>query len=139
MRVPTRREMGSLEFDMTPMIDVTFQLIIFFLVASNLAQQEIQIDLTLPEAASGRQSDEDQTRRVTVNVLADGQIMLGSQPVEPGELSRRIEYEARQGSQELELRIRSDRQVPYRFVEPIMTASAKSGVWKVTFAVTKKE
>ena len=38
---------------MTPMIDVTFLLIIFFLVSSHLAQQELQVDLELPAAASG--------------------------------------------------------------------------------------
>ena len=35
----------------------------------------------------------------------------------------------------LEVRIRTDRTVPYREVEPIMRACALEGVWKVTFAV----
>ena len=39
MRTPKYQERGSLEFNMTPMIDVTFQLIIFFLVSSRMAQQ----------------------------------------------------------------------------------------------------
>ena len=38
-----------------------------------------------------------------------------------------------------EVRIRSDRSVPYRFVEPVMIACARAGAWNVTFAVIRKE
>ncbi len=38
---------------MTPMIDVTFLLIIFFLVSSHLAKQENFLKLDLPTAAAG--------------------------------------------------------------------------------------
>ena len=52
-----------------------------------------------------------------------------------------IEYEARQSQDpqqnRLEVRIRSDRTVPYRIVEPLMVACARSGVWRVTFAVVE--
>ena len=37
----------------------------------------------------------------------------------------------------LEVRIRSDRNVPYRVVEPVLLACARSGVWNVTFAVIR--
>ncbi len=139
MRLPKRRELGTLEFNMTPMIDVTFQLIIFFLVANNMLNQENQVPVSLPKAASGRQPSDELARHVTINILADGQLLLGSQPVDVAELGRRIDFEAGQKGAELEVRIRSDRDVPYRFVEPSMTACAKSGVWKVMFAVTHKE
>ena len=52
MRVPSNLARGSLGFSMTPMIDVVFLLIIFFLVSSHLAQQEVQLDLDLPAKAS---------------------------------------------------------------------------------------
>ena len=143
MRLPKAKDRGSLEFNMTPMIDVTFLLIIFFLLSSHLAQQEIQAELDLPAAASGKPSKEDDaTRRITVNVLADGRMLLGSQEVGADELTRRIEFEGRQHQskgQELEVRIRCARQAPYHFVEPIMLACARNGVSKVTFAVVHKE
>ena len=53
MRLPKYQDRGSLEFNMTPMIDVTFQLIIFFLVSSHLAQQEIQVDVDLVSVGDG--------------------------------------------------------------------------------------
>jgi len=59
MRVVSNLSRGSLGFNMTPMIDVVFLLIIFFLVSSHLAQQETQLELDLPEATSGTRPTED--------------------------------------------------------------------------------
>ena len=142
MRVPSNLARGSLGFNMTPMIDVVFLLIIFFLVSSHLAQQEVQLDLDLPGAASGRRPDADELRRVVVNVLAEqqvgGYIMVGGRLMDDQELSRLIAYESRRSGRQLEVRIRSDRTVPYRVIEPVMVACARAGVWRVAFAVVEK-
>jgi len=83
MRAPSNLSRGSLSFNMTPMIDVVFLLIIFFLVSSHLARQETQLELDLPEAASGQRAQEDDVRRVVVNVLGlarpEGRIQVGGQ------------------------------------------------------------
>jgi biopolymer transport protein ExbD len=39
----------------------------------------------------------------------------------------------------LQVRIRSDRSAPYQFVEPIMLACARAGIWDVSFAVYRPE
>ncbi len=77
---------------MTPMIDVVFQLIIFFLVASHLARQETQVEVDLPTAASGHQEDEQpELRRVVVNVLpgigTDGRVQVGGRLLTHSELA----------------------------------------------------
>ena len=135
MRVATNMSRGSVGFNMTPMIDVVFLLIVFFLVSSHLAQQETQLELSLPSAQSGQQSVEDETRRIIVNVLPFGQIMVGGKTLEPNELTKLIGYESRRTERHLEVRIRSDRKVPYGLIKPILVDCARSGVWKVTFAV----
>ena len=142
MRVPTSASRGSLGFNMTPMIDVVFLLLIFFLVSSHLAQQEVQLELDLPEAGSGQRPTQEQARRVVVNVLPQarpaGRIMVGGRLLQGGELAELIRYESRRVGRQLEVRIRADRKVPYRVVEPVMVACAEAGVWKVTFAVVGK-
>ncbi len=140
MRAPVNVSRGSLGFNMTPMIDVVFLLIIFFLVSSHLAQQETQLELNLPDAASGERPGEEEIRRVVINVLPgpEGHILVGAKVVPPEELEQLIGYESRQTGGKLEVRIRSDRRVPYRMVEPIMIACARAGVWKVTFAVISR-
>jgi len=139
MRVPRNLSPGSVGFNMTPMIDVVFLLIIFFLVSSHLARQEVQLELDLPGAATGHRPDEDEVRRVVVNVLPrvqpEGRIMVGGRLMNADRLARLIGYESHHSRRPLEVRIRSDRRVPYRVIEPIMIACARSGVWNVTFAV----
>ena len=77
--------------------------------------------------------------RVTVNLLADGQVLLGSDPVNVEQLGRRLQYVRQQAGPELEVRLRSDRNVPYRHVEPVLVTCAKNGIWNVTFAVIRTD
>ena len=139
MRVPVNPLRARVGLNMTPMIDVVFLLIIFFLVSSHLAQQEFEGELDLPDAGTGQPVEEDQVRRMVVNVLPeqeDGRrIRVAGRSVDQAELTALIDYESRQSKGRLEVRIRSDRKVPYQVVEPVMVACARAGVWKVTFAV----
>ena len=136
---PPQRHRGTLvRVNMTPMIDVTFLLIIFFLLSSHLAQQETQLELDLPSAASGRQAVDDERPRLSVNVSSDGSVMLGSTETEPQEMGRRLAIERERLGNDLEVRIRADRSVPYSAVEPILLACAEAEIWNVTFAVFKK-
>ncbi len=139
MRLPTALRRRTFGINMTPMIDVVFLLIIFFLVSSHLAQQETQLELDLPEAESGQDLAEAENPRVTVNVTADGTLLLGSTPVAADELESRLRHERQRTGEELEVRIRGDRTVPYRFVEPILLAAARAGIWNMSIAVIRED
>jgi biopolymer transport protein ExbD len=130
---------GTLGFNMTPMIDVVFQLIIFFLVSSHLAKQEVQMELPLPTAQTGQEVLEQNVPRVTVNVLADGTVMLSGRRVSARDLPLRLRERLSDAGPGLQVRIRCDRGAPYRFVEPIMLACARTGIWDVSFAVYRTE
>ena len=138
MRLPAAYRRAKADFNMTPMIDVVFLLIVFFLVSSHLAKQEVQLELDLPSAESGHDSAADDRVRVTVNVLPQGQILLAGTPVGAKELTNRLQFEASRSGHGLEVRIRGDRNVSYRHVEPILLACARASIWNVTFAVTRK-
>jgi biopolymer transport protein ExbD len=138
MRAPRYAARSALSFNMTPMIDIVFLLIIFFIVSSHLARQEIQLELALPLAASGQSAAEDDTRRLTINVMPDEQIQLAGAAITSDELQRKIAFEAQRSGGEIEVRIRSDRNVPYRAVEPILLACARAGVWNVSFVVVER-
>lgn len=139
MRLPTARRRDSLGFNMTPMIDVVFLLIIFFLVSSHLAQQEVQLELNLPTADSGHRPTDESKPRVTINVLPEGRVLLAGHSIAGEELTRRLSNELQTAGSDLEVRIRSDRRVPFQFVEPILIACARAGAWNVTFAVRAEE
>ncbi|MBI1899709.1 MAG: biopolymer transporter ExbD [Planctomycetia bacterium] len=138
MRSPVKRPRASLAFNMTPMIDIVFQLVIFFLVASNMARQEVQEALDLPSAMS-RQPSAEEVERIIVNVLPTGEIEMGGQSLTIDQFRRQIGEARDRLGQDLEVRIRGDRAVPYRMVEPLMIASARSGLWNVAFSVIAPE
>jgi biopolymer transport protein ExbD len=139
MRVPNNLQSGKLGFNMTPMIDVVFLLIIFFLVSSHLAKQEAQMQLPLPAADSGHEADERSAPRLTINVLLDGTLLLSGHKVKANQLQERLQGRLKESGPGLQVRIRSDRGAPYRFVEPIMLACARVGIWDVSFAVYRSE
>jgi biopolymer transport protein ExbD len=138
MRLPNLRQNASFEFNMTPMIDVVFLLIIFFLVSSHLAKQESQKDLPLPTADSG-EKQETATRRLTLNVLRDGELTLAGRQVQRHDLQARLLDAREQEPGELEVRIRSDREVPYGQIAPILRSCVRAGIWDVKFGVFRPE
>jgi biopolymer transport protein ExbD len=138
MQVPSLLRSGEVSFNMTPMIDVVFLLIIFFLVSSHLAKQEAQMELPLPTADSGEEAD-DASRRLTLNVTADGSVVLVGRHIDRAGLQQRLKLTRDEHGDDVEVRIRGDRNVPYRSVSPIMLACARAGIWKVTFGVYRSE
>jgi biopolymer transport protein ExbD len=138
MRLPKNKPRGSLEFNMTPMIDVTFQLIIFFLVSNQMAAQETLVELDLPVAESGDElRDQDAQHRFTINVVSGGDMMVAGDALDVAQLGQRLAAQ-RAKDDKLEVRIRTDRAVEYGRVKPILKECLKNDVWKVTFAVAKK-
>ncbi|HMC11689.1 MAG TPA: biopolymer transporter ExbD, partial [Pirellulaceae bacterium] len=119
MRVPTRAVTSEVGFNMTPMIDVVFQLIIFFLLSSHLAKQETQLPLPLPAADSGKAEAADTRPRLTVNVLADGTLLVANRPIGSDDLVSLLRDRRATHGDELEVRIRGDRSVLYSRVEPV--------------------
>lgn len=139
MRVPSHGRTGELGFNMTPMIDVVFLLIIFFLVSSHLAQREAQMQLPLPEAQSGADVTPTSARRLTLNVLADGSLILAGRPITLAELPQRLAEARTETDHEIEVRIRGDRQVPYQSISPLLLACARAGIGNVSIGVYRPD
>ena len=140
MRVPLSNRRHRLEMNMTPMIDVVFLLIIFFLVSSHLQKQEAHAELDLPTAETGDEYTQTDIRTLTVNISSRQdiyQIAFGSRIISPSNLVSQLQSELRRAKGKLEVRIRVDRTTPYRVVEPILASCAQLDIWNVQFAVIR--
>lgn len=135
MRSPTLRTAGTLGINLTPMIDVVFLLIIFFLFSSHLAQRETSLPMELPTASSTDPTRVEPPHQVLVNLMPEGQILLAGEAVDTEEFVRRLAQDRQRRATAIEVRIRADRHTPYGAVEPLLAACARAGVWQVTFAV----
>ena len=138
MQIPQHKSNRKYGFNMTPMIDVVFLLIIFFLVSSHLAKQESQMDLDLPTASTGQDDLELETPRITINVKSDGSLWLAGRPIAKEQLKQTfLDAKAKQG-EEIEVRIRGSLAAPYSTVEPIMLACAGARISNVKYAVYRE-
>ena len=122
---------------MTPMIDVVFLLIIFFLVSSHMAQQENHMPLDLP-TASTHQRDDLLSKRMTINISHGGQIQIGTATVEPERVARLLVKHQSMHDGSAAVRIRTDKAVAYGIVEPLLRDIASAGIVDITFAVRQE-
>ncbi|MEC8557583.1 MAG: biopolymer transporter ExbD [Planctomycetota bacterium] len=134
MRSPQLLDSGTATINMTPMIDVVFLLIIFFLVSSHLAKQENSLALDLPEAVSGLDEDSERTN-VVVNVLEDGSFQIGGSLVNETGLLSAFQSRVASSQEPLRLKIRTDRKVTYRAIEPILRQATLAGIVDIVFSV----
>ncbi len=139
MRIPTRERKRGLSFNITPLIDIVFLLIIFFLAASHLVRSELQEKVELPEATQAKDDDARVPRRLVLTVKADKTMLVAGKPIDLQHIEQMI-LSGQQSSddREFEIRIRSDQRVPFSAIKPIMLACARAGVTKVGFAVLPK-
>jgi len=67
----------DLQINMTPMIDMVFLLLIFFLAAASFAKQERHVDIHLP-SSSGSKALSEPSKQLVINILQDGGIDVAS-------------------------------------------------------------
>lgn len=134
MRIPNYRGSKGVNINMTPMIDVTFLLIIFFLVSSHLAKQENFLKLDLPTAAAGS-IDFSDAPTITVQVLSTGTYQVASQEIPLEQIRRAILTRMRIEGRPLRIRIRTDRTTEYRHIAALLKLCSLTGNTDVVFAV----
>ncbi len=123
---------------MTPMIDVVFLLIIFFLVSSHLARQENRLPLELPVAATFDPTDPDRAP-LTISIDGSGQWLVGGNVVDREALKSALaEHYAKMGT-DASVRIRSEGTIQYRFVQPVLRHAALAGITDASIAVRQTE
>ncbi|MFT7668472.1 MAG: biopolymer transport protein ExbD [Planctomycetota bacterium] len=143
------------EMDMTPMIDIVFLLIIFFMVITDLTQQDLEdLELAVATNAVADRPDPDEFRPV-VNIKVDGSIWV----------KRRIYFDPENPDDYKELRsflsdvavkmkrdptdpmkfpdepllVRADMNTPFKYVQKVMEQCGYKGVqiWKVQLAAAE--
>ncbi|MBK7404761.1 MAG: biopolymer transporter ExbD [Phycisphaerales bacterium] len=134
---PAKRE-RPYGFDMTPMIDVVLQLIIFFLFTSQLSQV-IRSPIDLPE----EKGDEQQLVApggVVIDVSGEGGYLVEGEPRSLEDVVRLVSLEqehAKAVGQPLDLLVRADKACPAQFVNILAARLAAVGArqWRLGTSV----
>lgn len=121
-------------FELTPMIDVVFLLIAFFMTLISFISAEL-VDLTLPEAEKAT-VPEDPGERQYVSVNADGNLYFGASEMRYDALSNAL-IRAREAQPGIRIFLRADAGTPHRYVNRVMEACAQAGIFDLIFASTQ--
>ena len=138
MRIPLR-DNRRLGINLTPMIDVVFQLIIFFLVSSHLAKQETSMPLPLPQADTGETIEDKEASHLTLNLTEDGTINVAGRDLNVDQLGPLLDEAIAVKGEGVEVRMRASREMPYRFAESLMLECTRHKIWNVTYSVYRRE
>jgi biopolymer transport protein ExbD len=130
VRIATRPRSRAIRFNITPMIDVVFLLVIFFLVTAHFVQNQ-EVDAVELPRASQTEDIEESARRLAITVLADGTLRAGGRDILPENIELLLQQTIGDDPAGFEVRIRADRSVPYETVEPILLSCARQGIHDV--------
>ena len=112
--------------EMTPMIDMVFLLLIFFLVATTFQQVEREMQIALPQASAAGPISAN-LRELIVNVDRDGALYVGGRQVEVDAL-KTIITDAVAGNPEQKVTVRGDRHTAYANVVRVLDVCKGAGV-----------
>lgn len=130
------------ELPISPLIDVVFLLLFYFLVSATIEKQETDISFTLPGAIKQSEPLEMPDEQV-VQVMEDGQALVNDYPYDNPAALRYQELETmlhrfRQASEanlvEPRITIAPNDKTPHEMVVKVMDACSHAGIESVTFA-----
>jgi len=126
----------ELELNLTPLIDVVFLLLIFFMVSTTF-QKESEISLQLPQATESESAIA--TDRIEVVINAAGRYFIDDQEVVKSDLIslQNALYKVSNGKRDIPLTIRADAQVPHQAVVTAMDAAGQLGMLRITIATSR--
>ncbi len=81
------------EIDLTPMIDMTFQLIAFFMVLLNFTKAEVDDRVKLPTSEMAKPPEQPPEHPLTLQVIADGRVLFLGDPVQIENISGYLDRE----------------------------------------------
>lgn len=123
----------GLKADLSPMIDLVFLLLIFFMVTANIITFPKDPNVIIP-VASDAAVPELVEGRIVINIYEDGTVVdVEGNTLAPEVLRQRISA-ARSANPNARLHLRAHKAVPYRHIQEVSRTSAEAGVPTVIFS-----
>ncbi len=123
-------------FMLAPMIDMTFLLLIFFMVTTKITKEQMKLEVALPMAKNAVFPDNLADRDI-INIDGTGTYYIGNEPTSKEALAK---YLARRFKEypPLRLYVRADRNTPGRQIKELMRLAAEAGAIDVIFGSYSK-
>ena len=117
---------------LTPMIDVVFLMLCFFVTSQIFAQWETEIDVTLPTATTGEMPQR-LPGEVILNVLSDGTVVVNGQTLADEQLRAMMDRLVALFPGQPVL-LRADKSTAYEHVVRVLDVCRQADIWNISFA-----
>jgi biopolymer transport protein ExbD len=124
IKAPERNSQVAIE--LTPIIDMVFLLLIFFLVATTFHQEEREMQIALPVAKSAGPISA-MLQELIVNVDVDGNIIVGGRQIDAEALREMVETAVAQNPEQ-KVTVRGDRGTVYANVMRVLDVCKGAGI-----------
>lgn len=130
-----RKHTDELELNLTPLIDVVFLLLIFFMVSTTF-QKESEISLQLPKASEDPVDVPAEQYEIVVN--AAGKFFINDSELVNTDIEtlRQALFDLTDGQRDIPITIRADAQTPHQAVVTAMDAAAQLGLTRMSIATS---
>jgi len=132
-----RKELPGL--NMTPMIDVVFQMIIFFICTSELEKQSMDEQVALEWARDAHAVEKQHPLTVIINIRKDGTVHISGSKLKMTTLKGVMENTVTRHGNSVPVVIRGDLNVSHQSIRDVMDLCKGVGIWKISFAAMKSK
>jgi biopolymer transport protein ExbD len=126
-----RRAEENVGFQLAPMIDMTFLLLIFFMVTTKISKEQIKEEIKLPVASNAIIPPEASNRDI-ISIDNQGRYFIGQTPADKKELAVHLKKRF-ENTPPLRLYIRADKNTPGKKIKEVMKMAADAGAIDVIF------
>ncbi len=127
-----RKSKASQEIPSSSMADIAFLLLIFFMV-STVFQKDSDREIVWAQAEATEKIDQKQKNIQNIWIETNGDVFINDQPLPMEDVSDLIRP-MYANNRELVVSIRSDRDVPYRYIDAVQQELVSAGLLRVVFA-----
>ena len=127
----SRRPDDEMGFQLAPMIDMTFLLLIFFMVTTKISKEQIKEEIKLP-VASNAVIPKDVSNRDIISIDEQGRYFIGAEPTDKKQLADYLKKRF-ENTPPLRLYIRADKTTPAKKIKEVMKMAADAGAIDVIF------
>ena len=131
-----KRSNDACDIDMTPMIDVVFQMIIFFIVTMKM-DENINEDIELEDARQSPVYKGEDKRTIIVEVDRRGWLSINNYQLTEAKLKGIIRSRYQKFGT-FPIMIRADKRTKHKDVRKVMDICTDVGIWRIDFAAIKE-
>jgi biopolymer transport protein ExbD len=137
MKFRNRSEPVTVAFQIAPMVDILLVLLCFFVVTWSMARKENELDVRVPSAQAGQESNP-VVNQTVLNVKADGSIVWDRKQITREALQERLKSLAALFP-DYAIILRGDVKTDYDHIVQVLDTCRQAGIWNVAFATSKSE